>query len=407
MINSRKPRNSRANNKNSNKITNYANKSKPSAVASQQNRDEEFSVGDSDVIQIKQSLEQQIPMAPEELQSTLDSYNQNGDIKKMFSVLVNAYSSIAQSSQVNHENCSKVAQALDETSVMLRNSSEHLNDELMQLSNRHFDYVEKNENDKQEIKIKADIRYYKTQMIIYLQNDERLRTITNNNALIEVNKIISECGLSLGKAYITKSIILSGMKKINNVSKFVKYLYVHFSDAFTSERLIIEMIQRNKNLSNPKQPDYIFAHPTSYDINKIKNICNELRFDGSVSKVFLGDDSIKVTLNKNNPNDANELSRKVHVRNFSDVDKLRRDVGAKNSEISTRIFYNKDYWARKYSSGGRKSNDKRKAVEDPIDSPTSSIKKQRRARPYENQQCDNESIGSYDTSNDTVQETDS
>jgi hypothetical protein len=167
------------------------------------------------------------------------------------------------------------------------------------------------------------------------------------------------------------------------------------------------MIQRNKNLANPKQPDYIFAHPTSYDINKIQNICNELRLDGTVSKVFLGDDSIKVTLNKNNPNDVNELPRKVHVRNFSDVDKLRREVAAKNSEISTRIFYNKDYWARKYPSGGRKSNDKRKAVDDPQDSPTSSIKKQRRARPNRNMQCDNKSIDSHDTSNDTVQENDS
>lgn len=404
MHNTRKPRNPKTteHNKNPNKITNYVNKNTNNpSTSTQQICYEEFSVDDSDVLQVKQSLKQQTTIAPEEL-------NQNGDVKKMFSALVNAYSSLAQSAQVNQENCTKVAQALDETSVMLRNSSEHFNDEIMQLSSRHLDYIEKNENDKQEMKIKADIRFFKTQMIIYLHNDDRLKSIMNNNAIHEANKIISECGLSLGKAYITKSIILSGMKKINHVNKFIKYLYVHFSDAFTSERLIMEMIQRNKNSTNPKQPDFIFAHPTSYDINKVKNVCNELRFDKAVSKVFIGDDSIKVTLNKKNPNDPNEIPRKVHVRNFCDVDKLRKDIAAKNSEIPTRIFFNKDYWTRKYSSGGRKSNDKRKAVDDPqYDSPTSGIKKQRKVHAGQNMEVDEKSDDSFDTSKNTVQENDS
>lgn len=413
MHNPRKPRTSKTtdHNKKSNKITNYANKNNidpmTSASATQQKCHEEFSVDECNMVQIKQSLQQHNAIPPEQLKSTFDSLNLNGDAKKMFSALVTAYSSLANSTKVNHENCSKVAQALDETSVMLRNTSEHLNDEIMQLSNKHLEYVEKNENDKQEIKIKADIRFYKTQMIIYLHNDDRLKSITNNDAIHEANKIISECGLSLGKAYITKSIILSGMKSINKVNKFIKYLYVHFSDAFTSERLIMEMIQKNKISTNPKQPDYIFAHPTSYDINKVKNVCNELRFDGKVSKVFLGDDSIKVTLNKRNPNDVNEVAKKVHIRNFSDVDKLRKDVVARSSEIPTRIFYNKDYWSRKYPAPGRRSNDKRKAVEDPqCDSPTSSIKKQRRAHANQNQHRDNESNDSYDTSSNTMQEND-
>jgi len=391
-------------NKNSNKILGYLNKKN----ATQKNCDEEFSVDEGEIVQVNGSLKQQTIKSPEELKASLNSFKQNGDVKEMFSAIVNAYSSLAQSTQVNHENCSKIAQALDETSVMLRNSSEHLNDEILQLSNRHQDYVEKNENDKQEMKIKADVRYYKTQMIIYLKNDERLKSITNNSAAHEASKIISECGLSLGKAYITKSIILSGMKKINNVNRFIKYLYIHFSDAFTSERLIMEMIQNNKKLANPKQPDFIFTQPTSYDINKVKNVCNELRFDGSISKVYLGDDSIKVTLNKKDPNDLKEIPKKVYVRNFSDIDKLRKDVQAKNNEIPTRIFYNKNFWTQKYSSVDKKKSDKRKADDDPLyDSPTSSTKKQRRVPARQQMQVDEESNDSYDTSNNTVYEKES
>ena len=69
--------------------------------------------------------------------------------------------------------------------------------------------------------------------------------------------------------------------------------------------------------------------------------------DGSVSKVFLGDDAIKVTLNKKNPNDPNEKIKKVHVRNFTDLDKLRKDVKSKNYRVPTRTFYNSEYWKQR------------------------------------------------------------
>ncbi|KAL7045863.1 hypothetical protein ACKWTF_002372 [Chironomus riparius] len=196
--------------------------------------------------------------------------------------------------------------------------------------------------------------------------------------------IIKEQGLSLRKAYITKAIILSGMKKINKINKFVKYLYVHFSDSFTSERLIAEMTVKNKNSSNVSNPEVIFAQPSSYDISRIKRICHELQSDKSISRVFLGDDSIKVTLNKNNPEDKNEKPRKIHVRNFSDLDKLRKDVVAKNSHVSSRVFYNKNYWDQKYGSNSFKNvtyqPEKRKAEDDPdiiIESPNSTKKHKR------------------------------
>jgi hypothetical protein len=398
-----------ANNKNNNKIVGYLSQNQriPTTTATQNNFEDEFTVEESEMIQVNGSLKQQKIKSPEELKASLDLFKQNGDVKEMFNAIVNAYSSLSQSTQVNYENCTKIAQALDETSVMFRNSSEHLNDEITQLSNRHQDYVEKNENDKQEMNLKNDVRYYKTQMIIYLKNDERLKSITNNEAASVASQIITECGLSLRNAYITKSLVLSGMKKINNVNKFIKYLYVHFSDAFTTERLIIEMIQINKRSANPKQPDYIFSQPTSYDINKIKNVCNELRLDGTVSKVFLGDDSIKITLNKKDPNDVDEIPKKVHVRNFADIDKLRKDIRAKNNEIPTRIFYNKNYWMQKYPVDRKKSNDKRKADEDPhFASPTSSNKKQRRVPTKQRMDVDEESNDSYDTSKNTIYEKD-
>lgn len=390
----------KANSKNNNKITKYATQKKAGSNMECDGADD-FTVADSVVPQVSQSLTKHVIVDPVELKASFDSYKQTGDISTMLSVMVDAYSSLANSAQTNDDNCTKIAQALDENSVMLHNTADHLNDEYMQLSNKHYEYVESNENDKLEMKVKADIRYFKSQMIIYLKNDERLKTITNDAAVHEANQIISECGLSLEKAYISKAVILSGMKKINNVNKFVKYLYVYFSDTFTAERLMMEMIHKNKKSSNPKQPNFIFTQPSSYDINRVKNICNELRQDGSISKVFFGDDSIKVTLNKQNPNDKNEVAKKFHVRTFSDIDTLRNKVRAKNFKIPTKMYYNKDYWNKKYpdSKSGEKT-EKRKAIDDP-ETPPSNKKKPRNCNEQQDDDDDN-STSSHEMSSSTI-----
>ncbi|KAL7049585.1 hypothetical protein ACKWTF_003778 [Chironomus riparius] len=274
----------------------------------------------------------------------------------MISVLVNAYSSLSNAVETNFANSSLIAQTLDGNTESFQNITEQLNNKAEDLSRRHQEYVKSNDNDIQQLKVKTDVRYYKSQMIIYLKNDNVLKTAHDNSTAI-AEKIINDQGLSLGRAYITKAIILSGMKKINNVNKFTNYLYIHFSDSFTSERLIMEMIKKNKQ--NANSPDVIFSQPTSYDINKLKRICHDLQFDGSVSKVFLGDDSIKVTLNKSNPSDPNEKPKKVHIRNFSNLDKLRKDISSKNCNVPTRTFYNSDYWSQKINTP---SSSKRKHV---------------------------------------------
>jgi hypothetical protein len=109
------------------------------------------------------------------------------------------------------------------------------------------------------MKIKSDIRYYKSQMMIYLKNDARLRDVHQESAIAEAETIISEQGLSLQKAYIAKAMVLSGMKRVNNSNRLTKYLYIHFSDSFTAERLMQEMTVKNKNSSNKQSPE-VFSH---------------------------------------------------------------------------------------------------------------------------------------------------
>ena len=296
---------------------------------------------------------------PKELESSVKTLSEKGDVNKAMSMVLKAYTSLAKAVETNFNNCTNIAQVVDENTASFQETSEQLNDEITKVSKNHYEYVEANENDKQEIKLKTDIRHYKTQMIIYLKNDSILANSNENNSISIAEKIIKEQGLSLGKAYITKAVILSGMKRINNINKFTKYIYVHFSDSFTAERLIMEKIARNKQSSNQNNPDAIFTQPSSYDVNKIKRICHELKADKSVSKVFIGDDSIKVTLNKDDPSDMNEKPKKIHIRNFSDLDRLRTNISGKSHHIPSKTFYNKDYWQQKYprQETKRKLND--------------------------------------------------
>jgi len=363
----------------SNKIFNYLNMQK--ATTSNNNiNTQTFNVEECNIPEATSSLKKPQIVPPKDLEDSLKPLRGSGNVDEMISLVLNAYSSLAEAVDLNFANCSTIAEIMDENALAAQSANDQLNDDIVEQSKKHQKYVEQNENDKQEMKLKADIRYYKSQMIIYIKNDNMLKTISDTDAAVTAEKIIKEQGLSLRRAYITKAIILSGMKKINKVNKFIKYLYIHLSDSFTSERLIAEMIAKNKNSANHTNPEVIFTQPSSYDINKIKRICHELQSDKSVNKVFLGEDSIKVTLNKNNPDDVNEKPKKIHVRNFSDLDKLRKDVSAKNSHINSRVFYNKDYWNQKYGNdtNAKSQTEKRKAEEDlniTAESPSGSKKK--------------------------------
>lgn len=351
---------SKQNNKISNYTNNTANLSQISTQSTIVNANDPagFEVADTEIKASNEAICKPVLVSPEKLQSQIKSFNGNAEVKQILTSMCDAYSSIAKAVECNHTNVSSVAQNVDENIMTLQNIANEITNDITKVSNRHSEYVEKNENDKLEMNVKNDIRYFKSQMTIFLKNDNRLNKIGINDCSVEAEKIIKEQGLSLQRAYITKAILLSGMKRINNVNKLTKYLYVHFSDSFTAERLITEMISRNKSLGN--QPNVIFTMPSSYDIQKVKSICNELRTDGFISKVFLGDDSIKVTLNKNDPNDNNEKPRKIYVRNYSDLDKLRKNVSATNHHIPSRTYYNKNWnqnWQTSQKREKRKADD--------------------------------------------------
>lgn len=270
---------------NGNKILNYVEKTNNLDNSSTKEvAVESFLVDDSEFANVSDNLTKPNFITQKDLQQSLDSFAESKDVHKMVSVLVNAYSSITKALETNFANSTKIAQTLDENTESFQRITDQLNDKTETLARRHQEYVKSNDNDLQQLKVKTDIRYYKSQMIIYLKNDVILKTAQDNSAAT-AEKIIKDQGLSLGRAYITKAFILSGMKRINNVNKFTNYLYIHFSDSFTSERLIMEMIKKNKQQSNG--PNVIFSQPTSYDINKLKRICHDLQSDGSVSKVFL------------------------------------------------------------------------------------------------------------------------
>lgn len=349
----------------SQKISNFLNRDRPSELSTTQNHTggNVFTVDDVELKQANKLTKKPEIFDPKELEEAIKSHTETGDVNTAISIVLKAYSSLAKAVETNYNNCSNTAQIVDETTSLFQTTSEQLNDKITRLSKDHHAYVESNENDKQQIILKTDIRHFKYHMIIFLKNDSILANSNDNEAIAIAEKIIKDQGLSLGRAYITKAIILSGMKRINNINRLTNYIYVYFSDGFTSERLMTEMIKKNKQSSNVNNPDIIFTQPSSYDVNKIKRICHELQNDKTVSKVFLGDDSIKVTLNKTDPNDLNERPKKFHVRNFSDLDKLRSNVSAKNNHIPSRTFYNNDYWQNKYPQQENKRKEKRKLCE--------------------------------------------
>ena len=172
-----------------------------------------FDVEECDIPHAKDSLKRPQFVTPKELENSLTPLRESGNIDSIISLVLNAYNSLAEAVDANFANCATIAEIVDENAQAAQSANDQLNDDIVEQAKKHQHYVELNENDKQEIKLKTDIRYYKSQMIIYVKNDNMFKTISDTDAAVTAEKIIKDQGLSLRRAYITKAIILSGMKK--------------------------------------------------------------------------------------------------------------------------------------------------------------------------------------------------
>lgn len=161
--------------------------------------DEVFTVNDVKIAKAVDIITKSIITASKDLESSVKFLTTQGDITAAMTMMLNAYTSLAKAVDTNFENCANIAETVDNNFLACQDTSEELNEEIFKVSKKHSDYVKANENDKLELKVKTDIRHYKTQMIIYLKNDKILSNCNNNDCIAITEKIINEQGLSLGR----------------------------------------------------------------------------------------------------------------------------------------------------------------------------------------------------------------
>lgn len=285
------------------------------------------------------------------IKKSLEEFKNNGDSSKIINTLANACLSLVHAQTQIVDNCHIISASTDKNTEQTSSLIDQVMDGVSNAQNALCNYIDENENDKLVMKVKMDVRHNKQFLTIHCLDDLHLPNINESNVGLEVEKIFNAYNLDLKKAYITKAYTLTGLKRINNQQKFVKYIMVQFSDNATSERLVSEMIKQNKSNAS-KNPKHIFGIPSSYDMRKVFNVCNDLRQKGLIDQVNYGDDSIKVTLPKLN----GEKQKPVHVRGYKDLDKLRLNINDPNSHFPTRTFYNKDYWKDKYAKINTNNN---------------------------------------------------
>jgi hypothetical protein len=313
-------------------------------IESMADDDEAHLVEDCEVKLSKPLLKKAKLFDESRLKTTMDDFKRDKDTTKVLRVLVEACTSLIHAQKITGENCNVISESADQNSTQLQEYIDQVQDNVSCASNDLQNYVVQNEEDKLEIRVKMDTRNSKQFMTIFPKDDSRLSSLNDTNVAREAENIITSKGLSLGKAYIANAFILTGMKKINGQQKFVKYIHCQFNDNATSERLVSEMVKINKSKAN-ETPDYFFCVPTTYDMRKVMNICNELRNSGLVARTYYAEDSVKVLL----PAVDGAKPKRVFVRNHNDIDKLRDLVKDPNVKTASRVFYNKDYWSQKYS----------------------------------------------------------
>ena len=109
--------------------------------------------------------------------------------------------------------------------------------------------------------------------------------------------------------------------------------------------------------------NYYLELPSSYEMRKVMSVCRELKTDENIANVFYAQDSVRVMMKKNDPNDKDEIPKKFDVTNLHEVDKMRKKFLMKNADIPAKQIFNRDYWAKKKQN----KIDKKESVNQSVD----------------------------------------
>lgn len=141
---------------------------------------------------------------------------------------------------------------------------------------------------------------------------------------------------------------------VNGRRKQIKMLRTRFSDTVTAGRILSQIINHNKTLTDSGKQDaikYFSEMPASKNVWNLKKICYELKNEGTFVNVRGSDRGILVSYKIKNKDDDKESVKTVTVTSEKEVDDLRKELNVADAYVSVGTKYDDDYWRKKRNPG--------------------------------------------------------
>ncbi|CAG9800215.1 unnamed protein product [Chironomus riparius] len=288
------------------------------------------------------------------------------DVKASLLIMAKAIESLSCDQETSKSTLDNLTNDIDDL-------SEHVNYQLTSLEDNLAAHKNDSEDKLMALKVATDIRYSKHFLKIFVRDDKRMKDVTRINAIAEATKILNELKLSLGSSKIVSGETRFEKRNLFGPARFIKHIVVTFNDFVTAERILSDfLMMKKKNTKDSANKDgqntfassslndkYYLEIPSTYEMRKIMSVCRELKNEEDIEKIVYGPESVKAIMKRKNKDDTNEIPKKYEVRNFTQIDNMRKKFNMKFSDIPSKQIYTKEYWQKKNDSY-KKGTGKRK-----------------------------------------------
>ncbi|KAG5666692.1 hypothetical protein PVAND_014707 [Polypedilum vanderplanki] len=135
--------------------------------------------------------------------------------------------------------------------------------------------------------------------------------------------------------------IRDGMRNIEGEKRFIKMLLVEFLNDKTAGKVFAQIVAHNSELvKDGKQPRYFAELPTGRKSGLLRFLCNKLKADGHISKIFINEYGLSVQCPIENKNGSGKTTKSFQITCEDDINKLRKTLKLKDADIPIGDVYN-------------------------------------------------------------------
>ncbi|KAG5667524.1 hypothetical protein PVAND_015503 [Polypedilum vanderplanki] len=162
----------------------------------------------------------------------------------------------------------------------------------------------------------------------------------NESHLHALYNIFNSMKIKYDRSHISNVRIRDGMRKIKGERRFIKMLLIDFLNDKAAGKIFAQIVAHNsENVQKGKQPRYFAELPTGRKIGLLRFLCNKLKLEGHISKIYINEYGITVQYPSIDKNEKESSIKSVLITCEDDINKLRKTLKIKDAHIPISDVY--------------------------------------------------------------------